>query len=139
MGSSYEVDLETARAIRKKMQTFVENNPPGAIITEEFQGETLRLRVTKGGTLCPPDESQTCRIELQHLEYGGYANYELDIEKEPKGFLGRGSIEITGADFPYPAEFLFANKHFMRIVEDKDWCIIPEGEHTPKHCSKRRW
>ena len=139
MGSEYEVDLDTARAIRRKMREFVENNPQGTIITESFEGQTLRLRVTLSPFFCPPEETKSCQIELQDLEYGGYANFEVNIEKEPKGMLGKGTVEITGADFPYPAEFHFADKHFMRIVEDKDWCIIPEGEHTPKHCSKRRW
>jgi len=142
MGSQYEVDLETAVAIRQRMNDFLKTHPPGTEFTTEVEYRDMYEHVTTTVTAtsrCPDDESKPCEIELRDKKYGGFAN--ISIEIEPKGVIvGRGFIAISGADFPYPAEFIIAKRQIgINVVEDTDWCIIPEGEVTPKHCSKRRW
>jgi len=130
MGSIYEVDEKTARAMRKRMQEWLQKNPTGTRFSETFEGEKLDLIVT-GFSKCPKDEKQECHIELKHLQIGGFANFTVDVDKH--------EIKITGADFPYPAEFFIARKYFVDIHKDEDWCIVPQGEYTPKFCSKQRW
>ena len=143
MGSQYEVDLETAMAIRQRMNHFLKTQPAGSEFTTEVEYHDMRERVTTVVTAmsrCPDDETKPCEIELRDKKFGGFANISIEIERDPTKFLGRGFMAISGADFPYPAEYIIANKQIgIKVVEDTDWCIIPEGEVTPKYCSKRRW
>jgi hypothetical protein len=135
MGSEYEVDLETARAIRTNMRHFIDTFPPGTKVHSTVMGEDVPMVVT-GMSKCPHDERLPCEIELQHERYGGYANYSVSAITP----IGTATLTITGADFPHPAEYVIAKQQIgINVVEDKDWCIIPQGEVVPKYCSKRRW
>jgi hypothetical protein len=142
MGSQYEVDLETAVAIRQRMQDFLKKHPIGMEFTTpvEYRGESQDITATVTAmSRCPDDEKKPCEIELREKQYGGFANITLEIDRK-SAIQGRGYLAISGADFPYPAEYIIANKEVgIKVVEDTDWCIIPEGEVVPKHCSKRRW
>ena len=135
MGSEYEVDLETARHIRRALKTFIKNHPPGTQISTFVMGEPVETEVTKNSR-CPEDEALPCEVELRHKKYGGYANYSVNLREKT------GEVVISGADFPYPAEFVIAQKELgIPVAEDRDWCLFEFGETStrPTYCSKRRW
>lgn len=135
MGSEYEVDADTAKAIRQSLKNFLKAHPQGTTLTTFAMGEHVETLVT-ARSRCPEDEKLPCEIELQHTKYGGYANYSVDMKEKA------GIVTITGADFPYPAEFIIAQKEMgIHVVEDQDWCLLQFGESSlmPVYCSKRRW
>jgi len=143
MGSEYEVDLETAKAIRASMQKFLREFPPGTRFYPTIMGETVPVVavVVTGMSKCPYDERYPCEVELQHETYGGYANYSVETRPD-LAEKKIGIVRISEADFPHPAEYIIAKKHIgIPVEKSEDWCITELGHpfEMPKYCSKRRW
>ena len=132
MGSEYKISERVAHSIREKMHSFLKQNPPGTTLTIPVMGESLTVKVM-GTSYCPEDQDRSCEIELMDTRYGGLANIELyKINDEWK-------LKISGADFPYPAEYVIAREKMgIPVREDRDWCLHPREEHFV-YCSKRRW
>jgi len=138
MGSEYEVSDEVFERIFKGVKAFVDANSPGTII--EHSG--LKMRVTDGTYCITGERSQSCKVELQELVSGGYANIEIDqkIELRDDRVEKTNEVRITGADFPYPLEFMVAkDKIGIPLIESEDWCIAGESAPLGEFCSKRRW
>jgi len=123
------VDESTAIEIMGKMKSFLKDNPPGSKLSGETWGEPWEVEVTRFSRCLENKEFTECAIELKHTKYGGYANYEVN----PK----TGRVTITGADFPYPLEFIIARDNMKLPIERTDeFCI--RGK-TYLHCPHKVW
>lgn len=138
VGSEYEVSDEVFETIFKGVKAFVDANPPGTII--EHSGR--KMRVTAATNCVTRERGQSCEVELQELVSGGYADINIDqkIELRDDRTEKTNEVKITGADFPYPLEFMIAkDKMGIPVVESEDWCIAGESSPLGEFCSKRRW
>jgi hypothetical protein len=138
MGSEYEVSDEVFERIFNGVKAFVDKYTPGTVI--EHSGR--KMRVTARTHCIESQRGQSCEVELQELVSGGYANIEINKKTELRDdkVEKTNEVRITGADFPYPLEFIVA-KDMMDIplVESEDWCIAGESTPLGEFCSKRRW
>jgi hypothetical protein len=138
MGSEYEISDEVFERIFNGVKNFVDTNSPGTII--EHSGR--KMRVTARTNCMTSERGQSCEVELQELVSGGYANIEIDqkIELRDDRVEKTNEVRITGADFPYPLEFMVAKEKMdIPVVESEDWCIAGESTPLGEFCSKRRW
>lgn len=138
MGSEYEVDDDKVfDRIFSSLESFLQKNPPGTVI--EHSG--ARLKVTVASECRQTDREHVCELELQS-DLGGYANIEARslLELLDDTIQKTNTVKISGADFPFPLEFLVAkDKIGIPVVEAQDWCIAGESRPLGEFCSKRRW
>ncbi|MEM2445440.1 MAG: hypothetical protein QW734_02135 [Candidatus Bathyarchaeia archaeon] len=125
-GSEYEIPPIVAHDILQKFRQFVETNKVGSEHTIEAYGEILTATLVRA--YCP-EKQPYCEVEFEDTKYGGLATFKLDAKT--------GKLEIVSSDFPYPGEYIIAQKVLgIPMKQTDDFCI--SVEHF-LHCSKRRW
>lgn len=138
MGSEYEVDDDKVfDGILGSLEQFLQKNPPGTMI--EHSG--VRMKVTAASECRRSDREHSCELELQSGE-GGYANIGARtlFELRDDAVERINTVKISGADFPFPLEFLVAKDEIgIPVVESQDWCIAGASKPLGEFCSKRRW